>query len=73
MHDEEPALVYYNYRFYNPRDGRWINRDSIAEDVYKRQPLMPYDPSSNCSRRQFFCQLFVIPAMTPLLMRFLLL
>jgi RHS repeat-associated protein len=32
MHDEEPALVYYNYRFYNPRDGRWINRDSIAEE-----------------------------------------
>ena len=31
MHDEEPALVYYNYRFYNPRDGRWINRDPIAE------------------------------------------
>ena len=22
MHDEEPALVYYNYRYYNPRDGR---------------------------------------------------
>ena len=32
MHDEEPALVYYNYRFYNPRDGRWINRDPIAEE-----------------------------------------
>ena len=32
MHDEEPALAYYNYRFYNPRDGRWINRDPIAEE-----------------------------------------
>ena len=31
MHDEEPALAYYNYRYYNPRDGRWINRDPIAE------------------------------------------
>ena len=31
MHDEELALAYYNYRFYNPKDGRWI-------DVYKRQP-----------------------------------
>nr|WP_257228969.1 RHS repeat-associated core domain-containing protein [Akkermansia muciniphila] len=31
MHDEEPTLVYYNYRFYNPKDGRWINRDPIAE------------------------------------------
>ena len=32
MHDEEPALVYYNYRYYNPKDGRWINRDPIAEE-----------------------------------------
>ena len=31
MHDEDFALVYYNYRYYNPRDGRWINRDPIAE------------------------------------------
>ena len=31
MHDEELALAYYNYRFYNPADGRWINRDPIAE------------------------------------------
>ena len=30
-HDEEPVLAYYNYRFYNPKDGRWINRDPIAE------------------------------------------
>ena len=29
MHDEEPTLVYYNYRFYNPKDGRWINRDPL--------------------------------------------
>ncbi|MDO4411429.1 MAG: RHS repeat-associated core domain-containing protein, partial [Akkermansia sp.] len=27
----ELALVYYNYRHYNPTDGRWINRDPIAE------------------------------------------
>ena len=32
MHDEELALVYYNYRYYNPKDGRWINRDPIAEE-----------------------------------------
>ena len=31
MHDAELALVYYNYRYYNPADGRWINRDLIAE------------------------------------------
>ncbi|MEQ2988081.1 RHS repeat domain-containing protein, partial [Akkermansia muciniphila] len=33
MHDEELALVYYNYRYYNPADGRWINRDPIAEQA----------------------------------------
>ncbi len=30
-YDSELALVYYNYRHYNPTDGRWINRDPIAE------------------------------------------
>ena len=30
-HDEDFALIYYNYRYYNPRDGGWINRDPIAE------------------------------------------
>lgn len=32
MNDEELALVYYNYRSYNPTDGRWFNRDPIAEE-----------------------------------------
>ncbi len=32
MCNEELALVYYNYRHYNPMDGRWINRDPIAEE-----------------------------------------
>ena len=32
MNDEELVLVYYNYRYYNPADGRWINRDPIAEE-----------------------------------------
>lgn len=32
MNDEELALVYYNYRYYNPADGRWINRDPIAAE-----------------------------------------
>jgi hypothetical protein len=31
MNDGKLALVYYNYRYYNPADGRWINRDPIAE------------------------------------------
>ena len=29
--DEETALVYYNYRYYNPELGRWISRDPIEE------------------------------------------
>ena len=29
--DAEFGMVYYNYRHYNPSDGRWINRDPIAE------------------------------------------
>jgi RHS repeat-associated core domain len=32
MNDAELALVYYNYRYYHPADGRWINRDPIAEE-----------------------------------------
>ena len=32
MNDYELALVYYNYRYYHPADGRWINRDPIAEE-----------------------------------------
>lgn len=30
--DRELDLVYYNYRHYNPTDGRWISRDPIAEE-----------------------------------------
>ena len=29
--DEELGLVYYNYRHFNPHDGRWISRDPIKE------------------------------------------
>ena len=29
--DPETSLVYYNYRHYNPTDGRWISRDPIEE------------------------------------------
>lgn len=30
-HDDELGMVYYNYRYLNPLDGRWINRDFINE------------------------------------------
>ena len=29
--DDETGLVYYNYRYYSPQMGRWINRDPIQE------------------------------------------
>ena len=29
--DDELGLVYYNYRYLNPTDGRWISRDPISE------------------------------------------
>ena len=31
FYDSELALVYYNYRHYNPADGRWIGRDAMHE------------------------------------------
>jgi RHS repeat-associated protein len=30
--DAETGLVYYGYRFYDPANGRWINRDPIEEE-----------------------------------------
>lgn len=32
VNNGELELVYYNHRYYNPTDGRWINRDPIAEE-----------------------------------------
>ena len=29
--DEETGLVYYNFRHYNPLDGRWLSRDDIDD------------------------------------------
>lgn len=30
-YDEELGLIYYNFRHYNPADGRWISRDPLEE------------------------------------------
>lgn len=30
-HDDELGMVYYNYRYLNPLDGRWINRDFVFQ------------------------------------------
>ena len=32
-HDTELALVYYNYRHYNPTDGRWLGRDILPSYI----------------------------------------
>ena len=29
-YDAELGMVYYNFRFYNPREGRWISRDFLT-------------------------------------------
>lgn len=31
--DDELGLVYYNYRYYNPQNGRWISRDPMMEQA----------------------------------------
>ena len=31
FYDAELGMVYYNFRFYNPLDGRWTSRDLIGE------------------------------------------
>ena len=31
-YDDETGLVYYNYRYYSPRLGRWTKRDPIEEE-----------------------------------------
>ncbi|MGN0857386.1 MAG: RHS repeat-associated core domain-containing protein [Candidatus Spyradenecus sp.] len=28
--EDSLGLVYYNYRHYNPTDGRWLGRDKMA-------------------------------------------
>lgn len=33
VYDAELGMVYYNYRHYNPMDGRWVGRDMMQESV----------------------------------------
>lgn len=35
-HDTELALSYYNYRYYNPLDGRWIKKDSLKSVILEQ-------------------------------------
>jgi|GEM_PF-181682 len=34
FHDEETGLVYYNWRYYNPLNGRWGRREPIYGHIY---------------------------------------
>ena len=46
--DPETSLVYYNYRYYSPELGRWINRDPIAEAGGVNLYNMAYNRLMNC-------------------------
>ena len=47
VHDNSLGLVYYNYRHYNPKDGRWLGRDPVKEhDGYiflYNEPMSSFD------------------------------
>ena len=44
--DSELGLVYYNYRHYNPMDGRWLGRDSIGiKDAYNEYLFLSNVPA----------------------------
>lgn len=38
VHDNSLGLVYYNYRHYNPKDGRWLGWDGrLGRDDVRRR------------------------------------
>ena len=48
FNDEELGLVYYNYRYYNTQDGKWMSRDYIIDideyNLYRiKNTLYNYD------------------------------
>ncbi len=47
FNDEELGLVYYNYRHYNSKNGRWISRDFIQSynlfNFVLKTPLLSID------------------------------
>ena len=49
-HDAALGCIYYNYRHYNPLDGRWTSRDPIGEEgdvniysSFKNNSVVSYD------------------------------
>ena len=45
--DTELGLVYYNYRHYNPMEGRWISRDFAGEEFENHSGVSLYHFSAN--------------------------
>ena len=48
FNDSELGLFYFNYRYYNPNNGRWLGRDTIFDDLntyrsLKNSPVMVLD------------------------------
>ena len=42
--DKEIALVYYNFRYYNPTTGKWLSRDLLDENNEKNRYLFNASP-----------------------------
>lgn len=47
VYDTELGLVYYNYRHYNPIEGRWISRDFAEEEFEDHSSVSLYHFSAN--------------------------
>jgi RHS repeat-associated protein len=43
--DAVTDLVYYGFRFYDPQNGRWINRDPIEMITGRKPELLPEGPN----------------------------
>ena len=61
FHDDELALVYYNYRHYNPSDGRWLGRDRKKE-AYKGHNLYLFTKNNALRYLDYLGNVFVLPS-----------
>ena len=59
--DNETGLIYYGYRYYSPKLGRWISRDPLGEaggiNLYgfvRNNPVHRYDPLGLAGRTYYF-------------------
>ena len=67
--DDELGLIYYNYRHLNPRDGRWISRDPIAEQggwnlfaFVNNNGIINFDYLGSALTKQMFVDCFFVKA-----------